>query len=863
MPLTPTDEQLNIISTLQHQPNSLMISAYAGTAKALRTDQWVVTPTGYKEIGNLTEDDLVIGRDGLPHRVTGIYPQGKRSCYSLNFSDGSSVVCTQDHIWTVQRTDDRRLKRTRDVVTTHLINKPRMNSGPAALWGDGTRAYWFFPMCLPVQFPKRSLPIDPYLLGILIGDGNLEEHSVKFSTADQEILSSVRVIVSVDFDSIRVMKISEKSYDYRISSPQNISNNPLLRKLQGLGLAGTKSHTKFIPSDYLMSSVDDRLALLQGLLDTDGYAGGPHAVFTSSSIFLQQEVKFLVESLGGTASSGEFATAGMVAFRLFIKLPVGMQPFRLTRKIKNYKLGQRTPYRALQDIYYAGEAEAVCISVDSADKLFLTNNFIPTHNTTSLQLAAPVIRQPALSLAFNKKIADEIRPKLPPHFETRTLNSLGHRAWSHGRPRLQLDSTKLGKLTTQAFKDLHITASSYQWDATRQLVSAAMLAGISPHDDGAPLTEDTTESWSELTDLSSDDFHFLYPIARTILSESIRLARAGIISFDDQIYCPTILGGTFPKYPVVFVDESQDLSPLNHRMLELTLSSTGRLVAVGDPRQAIYLFRGADATSMSTMRHLRPSWSDCSLTMTFRCPRRVVERQQSHAPGYCAHASVKDGYFAAAFDRPRASGAPQSDNEETEVWWSFRDARLLSNGGTIAILCRNNAPLLSLAFKLLRQSIGCHMLGRDIGRGLQQLSKKLAEDDNTPITTFISKLNDWAESQHSIALANEKPEKAERILDQKESLLAVIEGSNARTAGDLRNALDNLFRRESGQVTLSSIHRAKGLEWDTVIHLDPWRIPAKYALKNPAQLLQEKNLAYVCETRTRNNLLNLNLRDFK
>ena len=486
-----------------------------------------------------------------------------------------------------------------------------------------------------------------------------------------------------------------------------------------------------------------------------------------------------------------------------------------------------------------------------------------TAKTTSLQLAAPTIHQPALSLAFNKKIADEIRPRLPQHFETRTLNSLGHRAWAHGRVRLQIDSTKLGKLTTQTFKDLKITASSYQWDATRQLVTAAMLAGISPRDEGTPLTEDTTEAWSDLTDLTGEDFHFLYPIARDILVESIHLAKSGVISFDDQIYCPTILGGHWPKYPVVFVDESQDLSPLNHRMLQLTLADTGRLVAVGDPRQAIYLFRGADATSMDTMRQLRPSWSDCQLTMTFRCPKRVVERQQSHAPGYTAHHSVKEGYFASAFDRPRAEGAPLPNEEEAEVWWSFKDARLLSDGGTIAILCRNNAPLLSLAFKLLRQSIGCHMLGRDIGRGLQQLSKKLADDDTTPITTFIETLNSWAGTQHSISLANDKPEKAERILDQKESLLAVIEGSSCRSAGDLRNALENLFRRESGQVTLSSIHRAKGLEWDTVIHLDPWRIPAKYALKKPAQLLQEKNLLYVAETRTRCNLLNLNLRDFK
>lgn len=496
-----------------------------------------------------------------------------------------------------------------------------------------------------------------------------------------------------------------------------------------------------------------------------------------------------------------------------------------------------------------------------------------TAKTTTLQLAAPGIRVPALALAFNKKIADDIRPRLPSNFTTKTLNSLGHAAWSR-RPNMpstiKIDDRKLGKLVTQTARDFKIDLTSPQWADILCLVKAAQLAGISPQNEGQPLLADSKENWFSLTDLSPDEFEFHYDIAKAVLVESNRLAKLGQISFDDQIYCPVILGGFWPQFPTVFVDESQDLSPLNHQMLSLTLRPGGRLVAVGDSRQAIYAFRGADSSSMDTMRRLSSNWLDQALTVTFRCPRRVVERQQQHAPGYTAWDGVLDGFIGNIETYQPAEGGRGQDDLP---FWTFDDLKsafsdlpssfFVGSGPSLAILCRNNAPLLSLAFKLLRRNIGCIMLGRDIGKGLQTLSKKLAPDDSTPITTLTNRISAWADHQRSLALANDNPTKAERISDQAQGLFAVVEGSSPKTAGELRTALDLLFSRTSGVVTLSSIHRAKGLEFDLVVHLDPWRIPSKWALKDPIQLQQEHNLLYVAETRTRHTLLNLNLADFR
>jgi hypothetical protein len=480
-------------------------------------------------------------------------------------------------------------------------------------------------------------------------------------------------------------------------------------------------------------------------------------------------------------------------------------------------------------------------------------------------MAAPGVKGPALALAFNKRIATELQTRLPVNFKAQTLNGLGHGAWIKGldKPTVQLDDRKLGKVISAVAKDWKVPLLTWQWDCIRESVKNAMQAGLSPKNVGQPLIEDTEANWLSLVDVpSQDDFGFIYDFSWEVLKSSIDLARAGQISFDDQIYCPTILGGVWPRYPVVFIDEAQDLSPLNHRMLQLCSTPDGLIDAVGDSRQAIYLFRGADATSMTNMRTLRPNWNDLSLTLTFRCPKVIVARQQSHAPGYRAAEQNVDGLFH-QFEF--------SKSESDEGGWSYHDlsSRAVDIGAdSMAILCRNNAPLMSMAFKLIRNGVGCQMLGRDIGRGLIQLTNKLAKEDATPIDRFGIILTDWLAKETAIAIANDKPDRVEKLTDQAECLRVTIEGSTPTTAGDLRSVLQRVFSRENGQVILSSIHRAKGLEWPLVVHLDPWRIPSKQARMadeagDPAPLQQEYNLKYVAETRTKHTLINANVEDFQ
>lgn len=517
------------------------------------------------------------------------------------------------------------------------------------------------------------------------------------------------------------------------------------------------------------------------------------------------------------------------------------------------------------------EQDAICTAVQRAEKSLMISALAGTGKTSTIEAAAQRVKEPALATAFNKKIADELSGRLPGNFASKTLNGLGFGAWirSLNGAKPNVDKDKLRKIIRSVASEINTYLTNEQQDDCYAAVTAVMQAGLSYQNQGSPMVEDTEENWKSLIDVSPMDFDLIYDIGRQTLERSINTARTGYISFDDQIYCPTILGGRFAQYPRVFIDEAQDLSPLNHKMLSLCIRDGGLVTVVGDPRQAIYAFRGADAQSMAKMKALHPSWQDLSLTLTFRCPKAVVARQQAHAPGYRAHDNNFDGAVLTA---------PIDDDTGLPSWsWDTIKGELgklptkliPSVGPAAAIICRNNAPLISLAFKLIRQGIGCQMAGGDIGRGLVAFTRRIPKmkDDDIPIVKFALAMSEWVERECQLAEANHKPERAERLRDQHACIIATMEGASPSTSGDLRLGLKQLFDKSNMPVILSSGHRSKGLEWPLVVHLDPWRIPSKQSqmanlFGDPRPLEQEWNLQYVTETRTKHTLINADLETF-
>ena len=355
----------------------------------------VLTPDGFRPIGSLTVGDLVIGSNGEPTPVLGVYPQGEKDIYRLTAQDGASTLASGDHLWAVAtRADRRRGKPLRVLTTREMIGNLRANH------------YHRYELPLhsaPVRFPYREIPMDAYALGLLLGDGCLTGTSTpSFTTGDPELAWELQLRLP----GIQVRPRREAQYQLnQLTSPwanTTLVENPVTGVARQLGLDGTRSTAKFVPDLYLYNSHKVRLAVLQGLLDTDG---GPvtqrnrtcRIQYTTTSPRLRHDVIFLVRSLGGVAYHRTRPAAdrapGLVKGRpvyhrhdahiIDIRLPEGIEPFRLTRKRDAYNAagGGGRPMRFIESIEPVGTADAVCISVAAADSLYTTEDFLLTHNT--------------------------------------------------------------------------------------------------------------------------------------------------------------------------------------------------------------------------------------------------------------------------------------------------------------------------------------------------------------------------------------------------------------------------------------------------------------------------------------------------
>lgn len=364
-----------------------IIADEMGLGKAQPLDAKVLTPTGWKLMGDVGVGDSVIGKNGKATHVTGVYPQGELDIYRVEFTDGSTTECCGDHLWTVStalrkwRGSAPQVLRLRD-----MIGKLKTNSG-------NTR--FFVPMMEPAAFTEKALPLDPYLMGAILGDGGISGRGIRFTTADDEMVKRIEWALP---EGVRLRRITGSKYDYRISSTDGrAGTNPVTTALRRYHLMGTTSHTKTIPGDYLLASTADRIALLQGLLDTDGHISprDRNIEYCTVSQFLADDVQFIVQSLGGVARirRKRLATGG-TAYRMSVILPPGVFPFRLTRKSHLY-LGRTKyqPVRGIAKITPIGKKAAQCIKVEAQDSLYVTDDFIVTHNTTTALIVAKYFRK--------------------------------------------------------------------------------------------------------------------------------------------------------------------------------------------------------------------------------------------------------------------------------------------------------------------------------------------------------------------------------------------------------------------------------------------------------------------------------------
>jgi hypothetical protein len=364
-----------------------------GAGKAQPMDALVLTPSGFRRMGDLMVGDKVITADGTATEITGVFPQGPRDNYRVTFNDGATVECDAEHLWQVTTSDRKHRGYAPKALTLREL-------GENLRTRKGTPK-WEVPIAGMADFDcgVRRL-IEPYLLGLLLGDGNLTGRTLRFSSADPELVEAVRRLLPEGYACVR-RGDAEHPYDYRIVKVGGASRgaHELIEWLYDLGLMGMTARYKFVPRAYKEAPARVRLAVLQGLMDTDGTVCQPGRVSTPASITLAsrrltEDVVWLARSLGGIANFRVRTVKGRPYYATTVTLPGHLNPFRLIRKADKYRPRIKYPIRrAITRVEPCGRKPMQCISVAHPSQLYVTSDFVVTHNTAAVYLSAVTLRR--------------------------------------------------------------------------------------------------------------------------------------------------------------------------------------------------------------------------------------------------------------------------------------------------------------------------------------------------------------------------------------------------------------------------------------------------------------------------------------
>lgn len=443
--------------------------------------------------------------------------------------------------------------------------------------------------------------------------------------------------------------------------------------------------------------------------------------------------------------------------------------------------------------------------------------------STTIKKALRFVRGSSLFLAFNKAIASELKKA---GVNARTFHSM---CWTPVLSAVKLenvDQDKLWKLIDANFpdKDIHLYGAF-----ARKMVGIARQSGV------GCLIEDTEEVWHEIAahhDIEPESEVAVFTDAISAARFLLRLSNEckTMVDFDDLLYLAVKEGISIPKYDFLFVDEAQDTNAIQRALIRKAMKPNSRIVAVGDPMQSIYGFRGADSDSMDLIAE-EFNCIELPLTVCYRCPTAVIEYARQWIP-----------YIEAAPNAPKG--------EVVHLGFDWNPTKVFQANDLV--ICRTTKPLIAQAYRLIRERIPAQVMGREIGQGLLSLIKRMNARD---LEQLAERLSIFTMREYEKAIAARNESKAAAIEDKTATIYAVISSltEDERSIDGLRNAIEMLFREKQNAVVFATIHRAKGLEAKRVFWLNSSQCPSKWA-KQDWQKLQEVNLCVVASTRAQESL---------
>lgn len=407
-------EIFNTITRGGRKGKMYLRSSGSGIGKAIPNYTRIPTPNGWKSVGEIKVGDYLFDRLGKPTKVLGVYPQNeKKQIYKVYFKSGRIAECCEEHLWSYYNYCSKDKNKLFTSTLKELINNPKGLR-------SGKNFRWSIPICEPIQYLEKQYSVDPYVMGLILGDGSFRysenQKAFYFSSNDEELVQYIQERMNYKL----YKKNSEKNYNwtFELLESQGHKNawvEDILKDYPELWQ--TKSETKFIPQDYLYGSINQRFDLLAGLLDTDGsidYKGRIN--FSTVSPMLRDNIIELCESLGMTCSylidkrPEKYTTGEAYSIHIQAKKEDKIKMFKLKRKLQKaidyLNNGKRSENRDRDSIIKIKETnkyvDMTCFYVDNEEHLFLMNNYICTHNTRSMvgdacNLAYPIRYDPTVS----------------------------------------------------------------------------------------------------------------------------------------------------------------------------------------------------------------------------------------------------------------------------------------------------------------------------------------------------------------------------------------------------------------------------------------------------------------------------------
>jgi DNA helicase II / ATP-dependent DNA helicase PcrA len=474
----------------------------------------------------------------------------------------------------------------------------------------------------------------------------------------------------------------------------------------------------------------------------------------------------------------------------------------------------RTPY----DPKYSDRQVAVFDAVQDYAKPILIKAVAGSGKTTTIVKAMEFAPGSSLFLAFNRDIAEEIKTRLAPGSgEVRTINSLGAGMLWANRRSSELNARKSQDIIKAIMGEGELY-KEFGWTLARAVGLAKNNAfGINSSEE----LPDFVQLIDAYLDIPFEKLEWAGHIVMKAFRASIGQQHQH--DFDDQCYLPLRENWRFRSYSNVFVDECQDLSPIQHLMLERLRSYGARIVAVGDPYQAIYGFRGALTNSVELLKE-KFQMEEFPLDISYRCARRIVEEAQIYCPDIRWRDNAPEGQV---IHRDRYEGDPDDFGQQM-------------------VVSRNNAPMFRAILRYIRAKRPCQVKTNFL-ESFQSFIRSFKVEKTTELR---AKLSEWYEKEKEAAEKKGFRGKLAGLQDKYETcdLLA----SEFKTCSEMLEVVKRLGESVSGTI-FSTIHKAKGLEHDSVYILRPDTMPSTYA-RTVDQLQQENNLIYVAITRAKSQL---------